>query len=240
VIERGAAAALGLLCLLPAAGGGQELVAGWEGDLHRGYAFASPVLSAGLGAGHVLVLRGAASYLYYRFPEAAGPTHVRSPGLAAGLAWRLRGRRGSATIGPGFELRTTERRPAGAVRTRNLERGFTAQGDVFLQPTPLTTLIAIASYGHANRYVWARAGAKRQLTNTRFTSALALGLGIEVTAQGNADSRAWQAGALLALDLPRARTSLQLRGGYTRLRYPGPGGPGESRPYMGVGFYRAL
>ncbi len=89
-----------------------------------------------------------------------------------------------------------------------------------------------------SRYLWARAGVKRQLTNTRFSGATALGVGAEVTLQGNNDGQAYQAGAVVAFDLLRARASLQLRGGYARLQYPT--GPSESRPYLGVGIYQAF
>jgi hypothetical protein len=231
-------AATGLLCLLPGAAEGQELIAGWEGASGRGYAFLSPVLGVQLSQRHALVIRGAASYLYYEFPEAAGITDVTSPGAAAGLAYRLRGRRATATIGPGFELRRTTRQPSAGTRSRATERGLTAQGDIFFQPTPLTTLSLIASYGHANRYIWTRLGLKRQVTNPRFTEPAALGLGLEVTGQGNRDVRSYQAGAVFALDLVRASASLQLRGGYARLSYAD--ASKESRAYFGAGFYQAL
>ncbi len=234
---------LALICLvggwlLPSAASGQEFIAGWEGEASRGYAFASPVLSMRLGAHDALVVRGAASYLYYRFPDAGGPTDVTSPGIAGGLAYRVRSARLSATVGSGFELRQTLRRPAAGASSRTTERGLTIQGEVFFQATPLTNLNAIVSYDQANRYLWARSGVKRQLTNTRFTGPTALGLGAEITVQGNNDGQAYQAGAVLALDLLRARGSLQVRGGYARLQYPA--GPSESRPYVGVGVYRAF
>lgn len=225
-------------CFLPRAAAGQEFIAGWEGEPSRGYAFASPVLSIRLGAHDGLVVRAAASYLYYRFPDAGGPTNVTSPGVSGGLAYRVRSPRLSATVGSGFELRQTLRRPATSASSRTTERGATIQGEVFFQVTPLTNLNTIVSYGQANRYLWARSGVKRQLTNTRFSGPTALGVGGEVTAQGNNDGQAYQAGVVLALDLLRARGSLQLRGGYTRLQYPT--GPSESRPYLGVGVYQAF
>ncbi|MBI4421366.1 MAG: cellulose biosynthesis protein BcsS [Gemmatimonadetes bacterium] len=231
-------ATVALLSLLSDAASGQELIAGWEGDRDRGYAFVNPVLSVRLGAHHALVVRGAASYLYYQFPDLSGPTRVTSPGLAAGVAYRVRGPRVTATIGPGFELRRTERRPMGGARARVTERGMTVQGDVFFQPTPLTSVSVIVSYGHANRYFWSRAGLKRQVTNTRFTGRMAWGLGVEGTAQGNEDARAYQVGALVALELLRARGSVQVRGGYTRLAYPS--GTAEARPYAGAGTYWAF
>jgi hypothetical protein len=226
------------LCIVAEAGHGQELIAGWEGDGSRGYAFASPVLSVGLGAHHALVLRGAVSYLYYGFPDSGGSTAVRSPGASAALGYRLRAARLSATLGAGYELRRTLRRPSVGPSSRFSEVGLTFQGEVFVQATPLTNVNAIVSYGDANRYLWARTGVKRQLTNTRFRGPVALAIGAEGTVQGNRDAHAYQAGLLVALEFPRARGSLQFRAGYTRLQYPDQ--TAESKPYFGVGLYRAF
>lgn len=225
-------------CLLPRPGLGQELIGGWEGDASRGYAFGSPVFNVGLGGHNALLLRGTGSYLYYRFPDAGGSTHVTSPGAGGALGYRVRAGGLSATLAAGYEVRWTTRRPSVGPLLRVTERGITAQGELFFQATSLTNLNAIVSYGDANRYVWARGGVKRQLTNTRFQGPVALAVGVEATAQGNHDARAYQGGGLLALELLRAHGSLQSRAGYTRLQYPD--GLVESRPYFGIGLYRAF
>jgi glycosyltransferase involved in cell wall biosynthesis len=63
-----------------------------------------------------------------------------------------------------------------------------------------------------------------------------LSLGGEITAQGNEDLRAVQAGAMLEWAFMRSSTSLQLRGGVGRTDYEM--GESEESPYLGIGFYR--
>jgi hypothetical protein len=102
---------LALLGLVAVPARGQELVAGWEGDgARRGYAFLSPAVAVGLDARHAIVVRGAASYLYYDFPEGGGRTAVVSPGASAGLGYRWRGARLSVTLAAGAERRWKEAR----------------------------------------------------------------------------------------------------------------------------------
>ena len=213
-------------------------MAGWEGDASRGYTFASPATSLKIGAQGAIVLRGTVSYLYYRFPDVSGNTDVTSPGISGGVAYRVRSLRLTATFGSALALRRILRTPAVGVSSRTTESGIAFQGDAFFQATPLNSFSAILSYDQTNHYVWARTGARRQVTNSQFTGPTSLGIGAEITAQGNADGQAYQAGVLLGLDLPRARSSLQLRGGYGRLQYPA--APSESRPYLGVGLYAAF
>jgi hypothetical protein len=221
----------------PARAEAQEVVAGWEGNAIQGYAFLSPVASVDLGGRVAILLRGTASHLYYRFPDSNGATKVTSPGVSGGLALRVRAGGTTATIGAAYELRRSTRRLPDST-SQVTERGLTSQADVYAQATPLTALSAIVSYGAANRYVWARAGVQRQITDTRFQRPVALVLGVEGTAQGNHDARSYGAGGLVALALLRARTSLQLRAGSSWLRYAD--GSRETRPYLGLGFYRAF
>jgi cellulose biosynthesis protein BcsS len=237
-VTRGTVVAVLGCCLLPGTSRGQELIAGWEGDASRGYAFASPVFSVGVGGHQAIVLRTTGSYLYYSFPDSGGTTDVMSPGASATLGYRLRAGGLSTTLGAGYEVRRTLRRPSVGPSFRVNERGFTVQGELFFQATPLTNLNAIGSYGAANRYVWARAGVKRQVTNTHFQGPMAVAVGVEGTAQGNRDAHAYQAGTLIALEFLRAHGSLQLRAGYTRLQYADHAV--ESKPYFGVGLYRAF
>ncbi len=217
----------------------QELVGGWEGAGSDGYAFLSPAWSLDLSGGdQLLVLRGAASYLYYTTHDVGGTTDVASPGGSLGLAWRLRTPRLTLTLGPGYEVRRTRREPAGGAATTVTERGYTLQGDAYFQATPLTTLTAAGSYGDANRYTWARGGIKRQVTDTDFSGSSALLLGVEVTGQGNYEIHTAQAGALVEIAFLRGHGSLQLRGGYSRSTYRDD--TRRSRAYFGIGFYKAL
>ncbi len=234
---------VGMVCFLglvatPARAEAQELIAGWEGGQSRGYAFASPVVSIGLGAHELLVLRGAASELYYQLPDAGGVTKVNSPGASAGLGFRLRAAGVTATLGTSYEMRRTTRRFPDGTSTVVTERGLTTQADAYVQASPLTSVQGIVSYGAANRYLWARAGLQRQITNTGFEHPAALAIGAEATAQGNGDVRAYGAGAVLALTFLRARTSLQLHSGYEQLRYAD--GSRTGRVYWGIGAYSAL
>lgn len=211
-----------------------EWIGGWEGSEERGYAFLSPVLTVAESPGHAWILRGAASYLYYSLPSVGGNVDVTSPGASLGIAYRKKLSKGSLTIGPGYEIRETERQ--GLLSERETELGLTVQGDLFYQMKPLHTLFVIGSFGKANEYVWSRAGYKRQLTNKDFRGGRAFSLGGEFTAQGNEDLRAVQAGAMLELAFIRSSTSLQIRGGVGRTDYET--GESEDSPYFGIGFYR--
>jgi hypothetical protein len=223
------------LLVCAASASAQELVGGWEGERGRGYGFLMPSYSWGVTEEGSFVLRGSGSHLYYGTPEAGGETRVRSPGAALGVAWRWRTPKASFTLGPGYEVLWTTREPAGAPTEKETEHGFTVQGDVFFQATPLTNLNLIASYGHANRYVWVRGGVKRQMTNTDFRGPVSLILGLEGTGQGNSDLRTYQGGGLLELALPRLGGSMQFRAGYSREQFPDD--TRNSRPYFGAGFY---
>jgi hypothetical protein len=235
---RAAAYAL-LLCLLhPSLSFGEELVAGWEGASSRGYAFVSPMISLQRGDPFALVLRATASYLYYDFPEAAARTEVRSPGQALGAALRYSGPRVSVSFGPGYEIRQTKRRSATGGETRNEERGWTLEGNLFFQASALTNLSAIVSYGDANNYFWARAGVKRQISNAGHQRPTSLHVGAEITRQGNADAKSDQLGGLFEIAFPGRRASLQLRSGYSRFKNRD--GSRFTEPYFGVGVYRAF
>lgn len=229
-------------CLVPVGvlcGQTVEFISGWEGDgVTRGYVFASPVLSWKLSQNSALVLRGSVSYLYYDFPEFGGITQVSSPGGSFGVALRRTTPRMTLTIGPGYEIRETSRQFTFGPELEVDERGYTIQGDVYATPSSLSALYGIMSYGAANEYIWTRAGAKRQLSNRDFKGPTALGIGAELTAQGNYDVRSYQAGGLIEIAFLRARGSLQLRGGYSRLEYSE--APAESKPYFGIGVYRAF
>ena len=83
----------------------QEVVMGWEGSSSGGYAFLSPMTTLQRGEKVSLILRGAASYLYYDSRDVTGITKVRSPGESLGFAVRFSGPHLSGTFGPGYEIR---------------------------------------------------------------------------------------------------------------------------------------
>lgn len=213
-----------------------ELVAGWEGYGGHGYAFVSPAVVAGSEGAWSAVIRGTAGYLYYTLPDPGGDTRVTSPGAALAVGPRLRLGRLTSTITVGYEVRDTKREPAQGAAETVREKGVTLQGDAFFQATPLSTFSLIASYGAANRYVWSRAGWKRQVTNRSFREPTALSLGLEVTGQGNGDLRAYSAGALFEVAFLPGHASLQLRGGFGTTDYAQ--GGSAANAYGGIGFYK--
>ncbi|OLC08309.1 MAG: hypothetical protein AUH42_01815 [Gemmatimonadetes bacterium 13_1_40CM_70_11] len=195
-------------------------------------------MSFGLGGHHALVIGGSGSYLYYSFPDSGGPTAVTSPGVSAVLGYRLRTERLASTLSALYEVRRAREGPAVLPATRRTERGVAAEEELWLQATPLTVVDAIVSYSGANRYLWARAGLQRQLTNTQFRRPVALAVGVEGTTQGDRDIRVYEAGVVLALEFVHTDGSLQVRTGYARLQYSDQ--TSESKPYFGVALYRAF
>lgn len=214
---------------------GHEVVAGWEGSAGRGYTFVAPSLTLHRGERLSWVLRGSLSYLYYDFPEAGGDTKVRSPGQSLGLALRYAAPRFTATVGPGYEVRQTRRKPAAGGEIEDDENGATLEGSVFIQATPRTVVSLLASYGEANDYYWVRGGVKQQVGGS---DAIAWHLGAELTSQGNEDVESRQLGGVLEAAFLRAQASLQLRAGYSRQENPD--SSRQSDPYFGVGLYRAF
>lgn len=227
-----------MLCsgMRPAGAGEIELIAGWEGSTARGYGFISPVWTMAGGKHFAIKPRASISHLYYNLPSPAGTTEVTSPGASAALGINLRSSKVSFTVAPGYEVRRTSRKLPDGQAVEAEERGPMLQSELFIQPSPLTTLFGIGSYGKANRYTWARAGVKRQLSNRDYKGRAAFGAGVEVTAQGNFESRARQAGVLIELAFPRSHASLQLHAGYGASEYES--SAEEMEPYFGLGFYR--
>ena len=212
----------------------QEVAAGWEGDDRRGYIFASPSLSVDLGKAQALVFRAAGSYLFYDFPVTGGRVDVTSPGVGGAIGYRVQGRYVNATLTSGFEMRETRRAEPDTTQ-RIVERGPYAAAEVFISAGALTRVGAIANYGRANRYTWARSSVTRQLTNRRFEKPRAIGVGLDVTVAGNRDLQTQQVGGVFAWDWFRAKASLQLRAGYSRSLSSGV--VVDRHPYVGAGFY---
>jgi hypothetical protein len=216
---------------------GHEVVAGWEGSAGRGYTFVAPALTLHHSEQLAWILRGSLSYLYYDFPEAGGNTKVRSPGESLGLALRYTAPSFTATLGPGYEVRQTRRKPAGGGEIEDDEYGVTIEGNAFIQVTPRTVVSLLASYGDANEYYWVRGGVKQQVGGTD-ADAIAWHVGAELTSQGNQDVESRQFGGVLEAAFVRAQASLALRAGYSRQENPD--NSRQSDPYFGVGLYHAF
>lgn len=215
---------------------GQEVEAGWEGDRSQGYAYVDPTLAVVIAEGHAIVMGLSLNYLYYQFPDSGGPTRLFSPGIDFLIGHRWLGERASYTVAVGYEARHTSWYPSVEAASVSREHGPTAEADVWLQPAPRTTVLALISYSTANHYVWSRIGVKRQVTGHTTPPAVALALGADGTVQGNRDERSYQAGALVALEFPRSGAALELRAGVARLVYSDR--TTETRPRWGLGFYR--
>ena len=240
MIGKGSERSALLLVLLACAGCATvepaELVGGWEGTLNRGYAFAAPAFRTALDEDVTLLVKPAASYLYYDIPADDGPTEVSSPGASLGLAVRYATPRVATTLGTGYEVRDTERQFPDGRREHETEKGLATQADGFYQATPKVNLSTIAAYSWANDYVWVRLGAKRQLSNFDYAGPSTLHVGLEATVQGNDDV---ESGALgLVFEVAGRRSSLQLRTGF--LHATSDGGPSEDELYVGLGFYRGF
>ena len=210
--------------------GAQDIVAGWEGQRARGYAFVAPGFEPIVSGEHRLAIRASASYLYYEYAETEGRTEVRSPGGSVSIGYRLARPRVALTFGPGFELRRTERRQ-GPVTGRETEVGLTIQGDVFARLSERVRASFIASYGQANKYVWSRGGILYELNGPDGTGSWRVGIGLEATGQGNRDAQVGQLGGVLDFSSPRTPLSLQVRVGAASSE-------GDRQLYLGIGAYR--
>lgn len=217
---------------------GQELVGGWEGGPSNGYGFVMPVFSIPKQGPNAFVVRPSIGYLYYNFREAGGFTNVTSPGASLGVAYRLRKKKATLTIGPGFEARWEHRVQADGSQININRRGFVGQGDIYYSATAFTAFTLNGSYELSNHYVWSRAGFKHQVTNRSFEGGTALLFGAEVTTQGNRDVHQMQVGPLLELALRPLHGALQFHSGYARLQFAD--GSQETRPYFGAGIYRVF
>lgn len=220
-----------LVCFLlcPAGASGQEIVVGWEGQSGRGYAFVAPGGELASRDRHRLILRVVGSYLYYDYPEDDAMTEVRSPGAALVLGYRIATPRVSFTISPGVEVRRTTRQRAADSATAR-EVGGTLQAELFGQLSARVHGSMIASYGHANRYTWARGALRHQLSNFSGTGRVTLSAGVEATKQGNPDTQSTQIGGVLEIAVPRSAFSGQVRGGLADDK--------ARHPYIGIGVYR--
>jgi hypothetical protein len=206
----------------------QDVVAGWQGDNVRGYAFVAPTAGFDMTSSQFVLLRATASFLYYN-SQSDGPTDVMAPGGAVAVGYRISAPRVSLTMFGGFERRRIH---------HGWEQGASASGEMFFSATRLTQLSALGSFAEANRYTWVRAGAKRQLTNTNFSGSRALSVGAEVTAEGNRDVTSYEFGGLFEHAWLRAGMSMQFRAGYSRSAFQT--GPDQQKPYFGIGIYRRL
>lgn len=218
--------------------GSFDMVTGWEGNETQGYTFFSSTYNTAIGKNVYIVFRASANYLYYEFYDVDRRTDVRSPGTDAGIALRFNIGRASLSLGPGYEIRQTERNYENGGSTEKTEEGYNLQGSLYLQAASHTILQIISSYSDANEYIWTRGGIKYQLTNKNYQGPTALSLGVEFTGQGNDDKNTLSGGILFEIAFVRKKLSIQMRTGYPF--YDSEESSEDSKPYFGAGLYKAF
>lgn len=216
-----------------------EGIAGWEQDGYdQAYGFATLGGALPAGGGTSLPLRVTGSYLTYNYESTEGPLKVTGPGASAMAGVRNAGARGYVSLLAGAEIRWERRGPrdlplTGAVVARG---GFVAQAEGELAWTRRLHPFALANYSGSARYAYGRAGLRWQVSNLDWQGPVAWSLGIEGVGQGNSDTDAVQAGAMVECALVRSRLSLSAHAGY-KDSASSDGGRRQGG-YAGVGLYR--
>ncbi len=216
-----------------------EGIAGWEQDGYdQAYGFATLGAALPAGGGTTLPLRVTGSYLTYNYEGPAGPLKVSGPGVSALAGVRNAGARGYLSLLAGGEIRWERRGPkdlplAGAAVARG---GIVGQAEGDLAWTKRLHPFALVNYSGSAHYVYGRAGLRWQVSNLDWQGPLTWSVGLEGVGQGNSDTDAVQAGALVECALVRARLSLSAHAGYKDSASSG--GGRRQGGYVGAGLYR--
>ncbi len=218
--------------------GDWEFLGGWEADSHNnGYAF------TGIGYIHLfnprlaIATRLSGSYLYYNFPENAGETKVKSPGVTLLIGPRFSGERVSLTVMAGTEARTIKREtdsPAGKSKTSEDKISPVINGALSAKLGQRWDFLGIANYDSANKYTWTRGSLKYRISEQNRPAIIFLGP--EVTIQGNRDITSVQGGGIIEVYHNPGKLSLAARLGYKRSTFDA--GTSREGPYLGIGFYK--
>jgi hypothetical protein len=107
VIRRLPISMLVLLAALPLAA--QDWSAGFHGNDHSGYGWLTHYYRLPTGPGEQLVFSGTVSYLYYDAVIGGSRVRVTSPGVGAAAMYRWSRPNLSLGVGPGWEVRWTDR-----------------------------------------------------------------------------------------------------------------------------------
>jgi hypothetical protein len=220
-----------------------ELIGGWEGDTHQtGYGFLGPTYIRPLRPNLALHAHIYGNYLYYEFSNSlGGDTKVHSPGFGPALGLRF-GDKTSFTVTAGLDVKHRQeeiRSSTGLVSDTTKTRvgaGFGA--DLYHDLSRTWNLQMIGNYGTVDKYTWARAGIKNQVTNRSWKAQHTLYLGVEGIAQGNKDIFSWQTGGLAEVLFVPSKLSLAFRAGYKNSSFNV--GPDKTGPYFAVGLYKAF
>ncbi|HEY6866659.1 MAG TPA: cellulose biosynthesis protein BcsS [Candidatus Eisenbacteria bacterium] len=238
------ARALGLALLLagtaPGVAGAAALegLGGWEGDgFGQGYGFLALGAIIPARSNASIMVRAQASYLYYDFESSGATTRVISPGATLLAGVRFAGERGSLALAGGGEARRERRQPpAPAAETWDTPTGGVGQLEADAALAPRWHVTLIANYAGAARYLFSRAALRWQATNPDWSRPTTMTCGLELTGQGNDETRGVQGGALADLALVPRRLSLAVHGGYKDAWSPGE--RHRRGAYFGAGFYR--
>ncbi len=214
-----------------------EVYASYGGSVDRGFGIVSfqPALVRGQDAEASLVLRGAASTLYYVYMDGDRFTRVRSPGftMGPGFSWTPNDLTMSASIG--FESRATTRMPHLGEAWTELEVDVSLAGQVQWRPGQLGSVYALGSFSAVYENLWMRAGALRSIVPFRERRApVALWLGAEGTTVGNQDNRVFELNGVAEVPVRWLDTTFSVRGGVASFEL------GEERihqPAFGLGIY---
>jgi len=215
-----------------------EAIAGLEASgSDHGYGFVTAGIAPPISSGLRLPLRLTASYLRYTFMVGTATTAVEAPGvsLLAGLAFH--GEQGGLVLYGGAELRREQRRLEGSPdpATVDLRLGAIGQLEANLALGRRLHAFALATYAGAARYTYAKLTLRGQLNNLDWQGPLTFFLGAEGTGQGNADTRAAQAGGSFEVGFVRAHLSLGVHAGVQETWSPGQ--PHTRGPYAGLSLY---
>lgn len=210
------------------------IVTGFEGGGALGYAFISASTRIPVDPIVDLVPHATFSYRFYRYQDARGTVNVQSPGALAGLGVRVHVPGFAVTVGPAYEVRHTTWRGPQAAHSA-WQHGPVLLGNVFGQVDPRTSLNLSGSFSFANDYGRTRAAVMHRITEVEGPDPVVVSAGAEAMAEGNPEIRALGGGGILALGLPRQRTTFQTRAGYVHVTA---GELREGRPYLAVGVVR--
>ncbi len=216
-----------------------EGIAGWEQDGYdQAYGFATVGAAIPAGGGWSLPLRLSGSYLRYNYQDPRGALEVSGPGASALAGFRDSGSKGYVSLLAGGEVRWERRGPkdlplTGAAVARG---GIVAQAEGDFAWTRRLHPFALVNYSGSAHYVYGRAGLRWQVTNLDWRGPLTWSLGLEGVGQGNSDTDAEQAGAMVECALVKARLSLSAHAGYKDSASSG--GGRRQGGYIGLGLYR--
>jgi hypothetical protein len=218
-----------LVFLIGATASAQQWIVGAEGGENRGSAFLMLRETKKLASGNEIMLWGSVNYLYYDVRSSGTETNVRSPGLSGGVMYRWILPNAHLGLGPGYDVRFTERRFRDGSSVRETEHGPVAMGDAWVRIADNVVSSGTATYSTANEWLASRANVMLEMSR-------ALRVGPEVGWHGNDDLRVREYGGIVEIAMDEQW--LWLRAGQARTRHRG--GLEETQPYFSVGITRAL